>query len=185
MWLTTTTGFYSAVQHNTEPDTLVVRTRSYADALALATFLVARNKKSYGKTVPATLIKTKEYSDYPWRVFVARRHWVDFVAFQAQSIDYGNFKSEVTRVQGATHAHTYAGVWSTLLEIEDNDPANYRRKKLSSLEQTLTDAGYDTPEWLETTAFDKSVDKFDDIATDDYATVNGFLNRRGKKKGRR
>jgi len=175
MWLTTTTGFYSAVQHNTEPDTLVVRTRNYQDALALATFLVARYKKAYGKTKPTELIKTKEYSDYPWRVFVARRYWVDFVAFQANAIDYGNFKSEVTRVQGQDRAHTYAGVWSVLLELEDKDPANTRRKKLTSFEQTMADAGYDVMDMR----FE------DDLTTDDYATVNGFLNRKNKKRGRK
>lgn len=175
MWLTTPTGFYSAVQHNTEPDTLVVRTRVYSDALALATFLVARNKKSYGKAIPTELIKTKDYSDYPWRVFVARRHWVDFVAFQAQTISYGNFKSEVGRVQGYDRAHVYSNVWSDLLELEDKDPASNRRKKVSSFEQTMADAGYDVMDMV-----------FDEEApTDDYATVNGFLNRKNKKRGRK
>jgi hypothetical protein len=174
MWLTTTTGFYSAVQHNTEPDTLVVRTRHYSDALALANFIVTRYKKQFAKTIPSTLIKTKEYSDYPWRVFVARKHWVDFVAYQAQNVDYGNFKSEVSRVQGYDRSHVYSDVWSALLGLEDIDPATRRRKALSSVEQTIVDAGYDIPDQWN-----------DELATDDYATVNGFLTRRGKKKGRR
>jgi hypothetical protein len=178
MWLTTQNGFYSAVQHNTEPDTLVVRTRSYADALHLAQFLVSRNKKSYGKTVPATLIETKAYSDYPWRVFVARRHWVDFVGFEAQAIAYGNFKDQVKKVQGYDRATTYSGVWSVMLEVEDRDPANYRKNsKLSSLEQTFTDAGYDMP--------DTWVDELDDVVTEDFTKVNGFLSKTSRKRNRK
>jgi hypothetical protein len=174
MWVTTQGGFYSAVQHNTDPSILVVRTRSYSDALTLAKFLVARNRKFYYNTVPADLIKTKSPSDYPWRLFVDRGHFADFVSFEVESIGYSNFKDQVKKVQGYERASTYSGVWSVMLEVEDKDPANPPRKSLAPVVQTLADAGFDAPDSF----FD------DDLATDDFAQVNKFLTRPIKKRER-
>lgn len=117
MWLITTDGFYSAVQHNTDPNILVVRSRTYADAFTLACFLDDQGKSEDAKVI------YYETSDYPWRVFVPRETWVGFCALAAHHIDYGNFKDAVAKRQGYERASVYSSVWATLLRLQHTDPA--------------------------------------------------------------
>lgn len=179
MWLITQTGFYSAVQHRDDQNILVVRTRVYADALHLADFLVARFPDDYVNALPANLIQTNEYSDYPWRVFVPRTQWVDFTMFESQAIAYGNFKDQVKKTQGYERAGVYGSVWSTLLELERKDPANSRRR-----------GGYANPidlalgealEYLE-----PDPEELDALAaSEDFQQVNAYLTKAKKNPRKR
>lgn len=121
MWITTTTGYLSIVQGNGDPTVLVVRARVKGDLEPL-------------RTVHATLHGTKpqvlayEASDYPWRILTSRAAVSAFLAEQVEALDYGNFKDEVKRVQGAARASVYSGVWTALLPLEHLDTRKNRRQ---------------------------------------------------------
>jgi hypothetical protein len=103
MWLMTTRGFYSAVQHRDDPDRILVRARCRRDLDAIADLVPGE---------PVLL----EHADYAWRVETDRATWRAAVAVLAAEIDYPNFKSAVT-----DHAHhdAYMRVWSALLPLDD------------------------------------------------------------------
>lgn len=120
MWTITKTGFYSAVQHNTDTQLVVVRTRVKADAVVLRGWYKTWLKDA-GKGWPKPRVTSYQRSDYPWRVIMPRAAWADYLATAALDIDYGNFKSKVAAVQGAERAHVYSKVWSALIDLEEND----------------------------------------------------------------
>ena len=116
MWLATPTGFYSAVEHRTNRNLVVVRTRVHEDAVKLAQRVFKINA-----TKARNKIISYNQSDYPWRVIVTKGQWASFVAQEAQRIDYGNFKSAVKARQGAKRESVYHRVWSALLGLERLD----------------------------------------------------------------
>lgn len=121
MWLMTTKGFLSAVQHSDEPDLLVVRGRVKNDVRELAQFAV-------GDESPAAdaeaLIVPYPQADYPWRVIVSKDMWASYVHKQALEVDYFNFKTAVAThgLPGHHHANAYHDVWLALLPLERTDP---------------------------------------------------------------
>lgn len=117
MWITTTTGYLSAVQATDMPDTLVVRARVRAD---LAPVIQHAQRASMGALLPEII--TYEHSDYPWRVLVPKTVFAQFVAEQVLAVDYGNFKARVAETQGKPRANVYSGVWTALLGLERIDP---------------------------------------------------------------
>ena len=121
MWtMTANGGFLSAVQHDEDPDLLVVRSRVKADALTLAQYLVLYRHLA---SEPRDMLITYATSDYPWRVIVPRDVFASFLAAQVAAIDYGNFKAAVGLIS-PEHAHAYARVWADLLVLERTDPAS-------------------------------------------------------------
>lgn len=137
MWTATTRGFFSAVQHNTDPSLLVVRTRDHADATTLRDWYAAWQTdmariqhaltgKPAAVEGPAPTITTYEWSDYPWRVIMPRSAWGAFMAESVEDLDYGNFKDAVKARQGADRAGVYSNVWAALLRLEALDPMGRR-----------------------------------------------------------
>ena len=103
MWVFTTSGFVSAV---------------YKDA---AVQVRARDRKSLeaiSKDTSAAIIATP-LADYPYRIAITNEQFVNWVAKQAQSIDYKNFKSEVADSRGYSFASTLNKVWSAMHDVED------------------------------------------------------------------
>lgn len=129
MWTMTPTGFFSAVQHKTDPTLLVVRTRDHGDAERLEDWYVnwLSDLAALGQAMPAAAlpmpeIATHEWSDYPWRVIMPRSAYGAFMAEQVEDLDYGNFKDQVKAVQGPMRANVYGSVWAALLRLERLDP---------------------------------------------------------------
>ena len=130
MWIATTRGFFSAVQHRDDASLLVVRTRHHADALALeswyAQWLTDMDAldapPAVRKGLPVPAIVSYERSDYPWRVILPRTAWAAFLAESVEDLDYGNFKAAVADRQGPEREHVYHAVWAALLRLEDLDP---------------------------------------------------------------
>lgn len=141
MWIMTPSGFFSAVQHNDDPTLLVVRTRDHSDAETLLGFYVAHRTSLLNQAeraaaagqpfpmpeMPEPAIVQYDHADYPWRVITPKDVWGRFVAMQAMTIDYGNFKDAVKERQGADRARVYSAVWSDLLALEDLDPMGRER----------------------------------------------------------
>lgn len=109
MWLLTAQGFYSAVAHRDEPDTIIVRARTRADIEALRA------------QIPGLEPIENLTADYRWRAFVTREQWRGAVASLAEKIDYDNFKNAVRDRQGRERAHTYHEVWRELMSLQQEE----------------------------------------------------------------
>jgi hypothetical protein len=127
MWILTTLGFFSIVQHQDDRTLVMVRARVRADLEALI--------QAAGWEVP--IIRTP-YRDYPYRVIVTQRRAAQALSKLATDLDYTNFKSAVGQRQGHQRAMAYHAVWHDLQAIEDHGarapvsepaPAKRRRSK--------------------------------------------------------
>lgn len=114
MWVLTLDGFYSAVQHDDDPEALVVRTRVKADVDALHHQLLRWSQPSE--------IVTYQDSDYPWRTITTKVAWAQYLVIAAEEIDYSNFKDAVKHTQGSARASAYGNVWAALYGLEAQDP---------------------------------------------------------------
>lgn len=128
MWLFTETGFVSAVQHRTDHDTLVVRARDRQSLTPIA--------ERFGLE-----INTNQYSDYPYRVFISKNEFNEWVSDSIKFLDYGNFKSQVAVTRGKKFAHTLGSVWATMLDAEDEEAHAMRRQADAAWETTYANKG--------------------------------------------
>ena len=103
MWVFTTSGFLSAVYKD---GALQVRARDRKSLDALA--------KDTGAAIIATPL-----ADYPYRIAITNEQFSTWVSTQVMSIDYKNFKSEVTETLGYGFAKPLNRVWSVMHEVED------------------------------------------------------------------
>lgn len=106
MWLFTPHGFYSAVEHRNQPDTIIVRARDADDLEAL---------RSY---IPDLEVVETTNADYRYRAFVSRSEWASAVSTMSRQIDYDNFKNAVKKRQGEHRASVYMRVWSAMLALQ-------------------------------------------------------------------
>ena len=109
MWLFTTDGFFSAVAHRDDPETILVRARVREDALRL--------QEAIGQ---GEVTETPD-ADYRYRVLLPRETWSAYLAAAGDTIDYPNFKNAVAARQGADRARVYAGVWSVMFELQQRE----------------------------------------------------------------
>jgi hypothetical protein len=109
MWLFTTSGFYSAVQADDDPDTLIVRTRFRKDAEYLQRWVQEELDE------PSEFIVNPK-ADYLYRVKLSRRAWTQFVYSEAEAIDYGNFKAAALDAMraDAPRDRAYHSVWAAM-----------------------------------------------------------------------
>ena len=103
MWLMTTRGFYSVVEHRDDADRLLVRARTREDIEALAD-LVGSEPVWLGT------------ADYAWRVETTRDEWQAAMQVLVGEITYPNFKSAV---HDPEHHDAYMRVWSAMLALDD------------------------------------------------------------------
>lgn len=104
MWIMTTRGFYSVVEHREDPDKVMVRARCKEDIDALS------------KLIPSAELFELSTSDYAWRVVVSRDQWIDALTEMSHQVDYDNFKNAVESVK---HHDAYMNVWADLLVLDD------------------------------------------------------------------
>jgi hypothetical protein len=103
MWLMTTRGFYSVVEHRDDADRLLVRARTRADIEALVGLVAA---------APVWL----ESADYAWRVETTRTEWQAAMRVLVGEITYPNFKSAI---KDDVHVQAYHRVWHVMHELND------------------------------------------------------------------
>lgn len=110
MWIISEFGFFSVVEKpgDREAGMLTVRARVKADLEALR------------KTCLPTLgpISTSRTNDYRFRAQATRSDVAAAMARAVQNIGYDNFKSRVTKTQGAPRAEVYGLVWEDLLGLQ-------------------------------------------------------------------
>jgi hypothetical protein len=106
VWLLIPEGFYSIVQKPDEPD-LCVRARDGGDLDQL--------REAYMPGLGPTMETPGR--DYRYRASISRAALSDGLTAIASSLDYPNFKSEVTS-RDPERAHVHSRVWSTLGSIQ-------------------------------------------------------------------
>lgn len=104
MWVMTTRGFYSAVQHREDPTRVMVRARCKEDIDALAELIP--NAEPYELLL----------SDYAWRIETSQAEWVEALVQMSLDVDYDNFKNAV---KSKKHKDAYMNVWFDLLDLEE------------------------------------------------------------------
>lgn len=110
MWLMTDRGFYSVVDKGDREGYLCVRSRVLQD---LYNLFELDSMKGYLDDV----IETSD-SDYRFRVYVTGEDWIAAAADLAGEIDYSNFKSRVSGMQGDDRARIYMKVWTALAGLQ-------------------------------------------------------------------
>jgi hypothetical protein len=106
MWIFTSSGFISAVQDH-EDRTIIVRSRDRASLESISS--------QFSSLVIATPL-----ADYPYRLKLNSEQLSKWLADQASSINYRNFKSEVYAVRGSKFSKTLSKVWSVMHDVEDD-----------------------------------------------------------------
>ena len=108
MWVFTETGFVSAVQSSKNSETLSVRARDKVSLVSIA------------EATGQPILRSPE-GDYPYRVFVERVAYAQWMFEQAMNLDYRNYKNRVFDSRGYEYAHELGRVWSVMLDTEDSD----------------------------------------------------------------
>lgn len=131
MWVITTHGFYSVVAYNETMDMTdknkdhkAVR---YQDPVVTDKVLVrARSEEDIQYLCEKTHTKYHHTpnADYEYRTVVLKKEWSKFLVSEVETLDYPNFKSRVSKVQGSERSSIYHGVWSSLMSI--GSPLKYK-----------------------------------------------------------
>lgn len=125
MWLFTTGGFLSAVEHRDDKNMLMVRAR---DKQSLETMLegIELAGAAEGKETEKLEIVQKLPSDYPWRVEVTKATFALFVQHEIMNyLNYHNFKSAVTEIRGNKWHNAAMNVWVDMLAVSDVPDTNH------------------------------------------------------------
>lgn len=107
MWIFTKYGFYSAVQDESNSDTIKVRARLREDLVRL---IEACNLK-------VEIVETND-TDYAYRVFVTRPQLARIMLEMVDTLDYTNFKNEVYAQQGFERYNAYHEVWDVMYKLQ-------------------------------------------------------------------
>jgi hypothetical protein len=108
MWIFTSTGFVSTVQHRDDPARLVVRAR---DRVSLEP-LVARTGAE---------LNPWRGSDYAYRVVVDRADFEAWLADEARAIAYTNYKTSALRARGGDFERTLHRVWDVMHAFQERE----------------------------------------------------------------
>ena len=108
MWITTTIGFFSAVQkRNTDFVTIRARARGDLDRL----------RERYLPELSETMDHVG--TDYQYRATATHEQWANALSQLCMDLDYGNFKNAVAREMGWRRERVYHEVWATMSRIDD------------------------------------------------------------------
>lgn len=118
MWIATRFGFFSVVcarksrtSHEINPDIFMVRVRRRQHLEAL---LAAVPKLALPGEIMATV-----GTDYPFRLFVSKKKWIETMVELSEDIDYGNFKNEAHKFADHKYDAFLGSTWSLGLRLED------------------------------------------------------------------
>ena len=110
MWVTSTIGFFSAVQ-KIGTDYITVRSRARAD--------LDRLRETFLPELGEVLVNAG--TDYPYRATCSHEQWAEAMRSMAMELDYSNFKSAVAKRMGSDRAHIYHDVWAALWKIQQDE----------------------------------------------------------------
>lgn len=106
MWLFSETGFVSAVVDLQDKNKMIVRGRD------------RRSLEPLAKLTRVEILDTPE-RDYPHRVFVTRKQFINWVVANIELMQYNNYKSRMYQTRGADFTHALSEVWSVMHEVSE------------------------------------------------------------------
>jgi hypothetical protein len=128
MWMITTQGFYSVVEHRDDPNMMIVRAR------------VKKDLENLKRQLPDLRVYEDRSADYLYRADVSRDDWMRAAALLAGDVNYPNFKNEVDHRQGKNRHSIYSRVWGVLADLEpgfdERFYGRYRRSNWTPAKQT-------------------------------------------------
>ena len=111
MWLMTTHGFFSVVQHNKKEHLFIIRARKREH--------LANLKKAFRNKLSKVKIYRSREADYEFRIFLHRDVALYVFARLIAAIDYANFKNEVKAVRGpGEYTDFLTSVWWEGLQMQ-------------------------------------------------------------------
>lgn len=122
MWICLKDAFFSVVSNTNKPESeVLVRARFRGDI-----------EKVFGADCPAMHTPA---NDYPYRFFMARKHFERVMLNETQGIDYSNFKNEADRFAKAEgdkrRAQAYHQMWTVM--NSKGDPGCYAPNAVLSM----------------------------------------------------
>lgn len=119
MWIFTTGGFVSAVEHRDDPSLVMVRAR---DKKSLVNMLGSLNVgvEDSDKLHNEDEVFISPGSDYRWRTVVSKDEFTRFLTTEVRDyLDYDNFKSALTKTRGKVFHDVAMKVWSAMFGVSD------------------------------------------------------------------
>jgi hypothetical protein len=114
MWIFSTRGFYSVVQHREAAHLVLVRARVKEHLERLQT--------DFPKQLGDCEIVVMKDADYRVRLTVPREAWAEVVRELTMQIDYDNYKSACGRCSktetDAEYVHCLNSVWSVMARLQ-------------------------------------------------------------------
>ncbi len=98
-------GFFSAVQHRDEPDSVMIRARFSGDLERLCERI----------GVDRSCISVTPDADYAYRITVPKTVWANAVKDIADDIDYDNFKNSVHEGGMSPRDKAYMDCWYAMV----------------------------------------------------------------------
>ncbi len=117
MWLITTRGFFSVVQHRDDEEMVLIRARALEDLESLCELAGEVLDDAIEGGFSADAIIEMDDADYRYRLITDAEAWAEVVGALTAEVTYPNFKSAVT-ARDPDRAHVYMDVWRDLLEIQ-------------------------------------------------------------------
>lgn len=120
MWIFSKAGFFSVVDKKSQPrgvGEVCIRARVAADFDSL--------RQIYFPDMPDVVFE--QHTDYPYRIYVGKKLWAKVAALMSEDIDYSNYKSMISRLQGPERAHLYSDVWGIMYNAEAKLKGSARR----------------------------------------------------------
>lgn len=106
MWVFTKDGFFSAVQHFDETDTILVRGRVATDLQRLC-------------QITKTEMVENPTADYRYRTTITRAAWGDYLQQASRELDYPNFKDAMHGVfSDSRRDRAHMEVWSAMNRLQ-------------------------------------------------------------------
>jgi hypothetical protein len=127
MWLFTSEGFVSVVQHSEKTDTLLVRARDEGSLLSLV------------EATGATLRHTPN-NDYPYRIDALRDAFTAWLVEQVSNLDYTNYKAHMWLSRPDFYS-ALTDVWVAMHQVTPNRVTEADRQRAREFypNQTWTD----------------------------------------------
>lgn len=115
MWVFTTRGFFSIVEHKKDPNLVVIRARVRRDIEVIKMLFEELGLKASG------ILEILD-SDYRYRIFANRIDWVSVMTQLITDMGYTNFKNAVyetdsLEIRDKRHA-AYLNIWAIMHELQ-------------------------------------------------------------------
>ena len=117
MWLITTRGFFSVVQHRDDKEMVLIRARALEDLESLCELAGEVLDDAAKSGFSDDAIIEIDDADYRYRLITDADSWAEVVSALTAEVTYSNFKSAVTE-RDPDRAHVYMDVWADLLQIQ-------------------------------------------------------------------